>query len=138
MNIEQAKVFVKELIGACMVKLINYEVTETIHFNKKTIKKKHIIGYLGRYYEGFWKKGVLIVHVKKIQDMFDKVKMSRKSVCGKTKNFTVKVGVHRGSTLDPYLFSLVMGELTKKVHDEILWCMMFTDYVVLVDNNTNV
>lgn len=39
--------------------------------------------------------------VKLIKDMHDEVRTSLKCVCGKTENFTVKVGVHKGSKLSP-------------------------------------
>lgn len=56
-------------------------------------------------------KGVPVVYVKIAQDMYDKAKISVKSVCGETENFTVKVGVYQESALSPYLISLVMEEL---------------------------
>lgn len=60
-----------------------------------------------------------MVYLKLTQDMYDEAGMSAKSVCRETENFTVKVGVHRGLVLieSPYLFSLVMDELTKGVYE---------------------
>lgn len=44
-----------------------------------------------------------------------------------------------GMALSPYLFTSIMDVLTNCVQqDEVLWCMMFADNVVLVDENTNV
>ena len=40
--------------------------------------------------------------------------------------------LHQGSTLNPYLFALVMDELTRHMQDEVPWCMLFADDIVLV------
>ena len=37
--------------------------------------------------------------------------------------------------MSPYLFALVMDEVTKDIQDEIPWCILFTDDVVLVDES---
>jgi hypothetical protein len=43
--------------------------------------------------------------------------------------------MHQGSILSPYLFSLVMGEVTKDIHGSIPWCMLFIDDVILIDES---
>jgi hypothetical protein len=37
--------------------------------------------------------------------------------------------------LSPYLFALVMDEVTRDIQGGIPWCMLFTDDVVLVDES---
>lgn len=39
----------------------------------------------------------------------------------------------RITTLSPYLFALVMDELTKPTQVEVSWCTLFEDHIVLVD-----
>ena len=37
--------------------------------------------------------------------------------------------------MNPYLFALVMDEVTRYIQGEISWCMLFADDVVLVDES---
>ena len=52
-------------------------------------------------------KGVPEKYVTMVQDMY-KVKTLVRSSVGDTDEFTVKVGLHQGSALSPYLFDLIM------------------------------
>jgi len=55
-----------------------------------------------------------------VEDMYEGAYTSVKSVCGETEGFKVRVGVHQGSALIPYLFSVVMDEVTKKIQEEVM------------------
>ena len=54
---------------------------------------------------------------------------------GDTTDFPISIGLHQGSALNPYLFSLLMDEVTRDIQDDITWCMLFADDVVLVDES---
>ena len=54
---------------------------------------------------------------------------------GDTTDFPINIGLHQGSVLSPYLFALVMDEVTRDIQDDIPWCMLFADDVVLVDES---
>ena len=50
-----------------------------------------------------------------------------------TSDFSITIRLHHGSTLSLFLFVIVMDELTRAIQDEIPWCMLFADDIVLVD-----
>jgi Reverse transcriptase (RNA-dependent DNA polymerase) len=57
-------------------------------------------------------------------------------VCdGESDIFPIKIGLHQGSALSPYIFTLVMDEITNDIQRDIPWCMLFADYVVLIDES---
>ena len=41
--------------------------------------------------------------------------------------------LHQGSSLSPYLFVLAMDELTGHIQNDISWCMLFADDILLID-----
>ncbi|KAL9256755.1 Pyridoxal kinase-like protein [Drosera capensis] len=45
----------------------------------------------------------------------------------------LRIGLHQGSSLSPFLFAIVMGELSKNIQDNVSWCMLFADDIVLID-----
>jgi hypothetical protein len=67
--------------------------------------------------------------------MYDNVVTSVQTSDGDTIDFLINIGLHQGSTLSPYLFSLVMDEVTRDIQCGIPWCMRFADDVVLVDES---
>lgn len=81
------------------------------------------------------KKKVPSKYVTLIKDMYDNVVTSVRTCDGNTREFSIKIGLHQGSALSPYIFTLVMDEITKDIQGEIPWCMLFADDVVLIDES---
>ena len=52
---------------------------------------------------------------------------------GDTNVFPINIGLHQGSVLSPYLFALVIDEVTRDIQGDIPCCLIFADDVVLVD-----
>ena len=50
---------------------------------------------------------------------------------GTTESFKVKVGLHQGSALSPFLFAVIMNRLTDKVKRKPPWTMLFADDIVV-------
>jgi hypothetical protein len=70
-----------------------------------------------------------------IKDIYDNIVTSVQTSDGDTNDFPINIGLHQGSALSPYLFALVMDEVTGDIQGGIPWCMLFTDDVVLVDES---
>ncbi|KAJ7942760.1 Retrovirus-related Pol polyprotein LINE-1 [Quillaja saponaria] len=79
------------------------------------------------------KKKVPTKYVEVIKDMYEGVLTRVRTIDGMTGEFPITIGVHQGSSLSPYLFALVMDELTYNIQDRAPWCMLFADDIVLVD-----
>ena len=50
-----------------------------------------------------------------------------------TSKFPIPIGLHQGSSLSPYLFALVMDDLTKLIPKEVPWWILFANNIVFVD-----
>ena len=74
-------------------------------------------------------------YITLIKDMYDNVVTSVRTSDVDTDDFPIKIGLHQGSALNPYLFALVMDEVTRGIQGDIPWCMLFADDVVLVDDS---
>ena len=79
------------------------------------------------------KKKVSLKYVEAIKDMYDGVTTCVKACNGTSSYFPIMVGLHQSSALSPYLFALIMDELTKDIQDEVPWCMLFADDIMLID-----
>ena len=78
-------------------------------------------------------KGVSEKYVRIMKDMYAEATTQVRSTVGTTEKFKVKVGLHQGSALSPYVFDIVMDVITSEVREEVPWCAMFADDIVLVD-----
>jgi hypothetical protein len=67
--------------------------------------------------------------------MYDNVMTSVQTSVEDTNDFQINIGLHQGLALSPYLFALVMDEVTRDIQGGIPWCMLFADDVILVDES---
>jgi hypothetical protein len=67
--------------------------------------------------------------------MYDNVVTSVRTSDEDTNDFPINIALHQGSALSPYLFVLVMDEVTRDIQVGIPWCMLFANNVVLVDES---
>ena len=67
------------------------------------------------------KKMVPEKYVKLIKEMYRNVKTRVKTVAGITESFDVRVGLHQGSALSPFLFNVVFDVLTEGVRRGVPW-----------------
>ena len=78
------------------------------------------------------KKAVSLKYVNIIKDMYEGFVTNVRTCGGLTDEFSITIGVHQGSTLSPFLFTIVMDEITKSIYEDIPWCMLFVDDIVLI------
>ena len=74
-------------------------------------------------------------YIEIIKDMYEGAVTSVRTTCGKTEEFPITIDLHQGSALSPYLFVLIMDELTAHIQEEVPWCMLFVDDIVLVNES---
>lgn len=79
------------------------------------------------------KRGVRVPYIEAIKDMYEDVKTYVRMPVGLLSEFLNTIGLHQGSALSPYLFILVIDEITKHLQKTIPQCMLFADDIVLTD-----
>ncbi|GMP39842.1 hypothetical protein CsSME_00010528 [Camellia sinensis var. sinensis] len=82
------------------------------------------------------KEGVTKRYINVIRDMYEGVVTTIRSSTREMSEFSNSTRLHQGSTLSPYLFALVIHELTHDIQDDMPWCMLFADDIVIVDDET--
>ncbi|KAK3564213.1 hypothetical protein QTP86_011192 [Hemibagrus guttatus] len=81
------------------------------------------------------KSGVAEKYVRVVQDMYERSRTVVRCAVDQTEEFKVEVGLHQGSALSPFLFAIVMDQLSEEVRQESPWTMMFADDIVQVEEN---
>jgi Reverse transcriptase (RNA-dependent DNA polymerase) len=74
-------------------------------------------------------------YVTLIKDMYTNVVICIRECDGESDTFPIKIGLHQGSALSLYIFTLEMNEITKDIQIDIPWCMLFADDVMLIDES---
>ncbi|KAK3535063.1 hypothetical protein QTP70_003041, partial [Hemibagrus guttatus] len=77
------------------------------------------------------KSGVAEKYVRVVQDMYERSRTVVRCAVVQTEEFKVEVGLHQGSALSPFLFAIVMDQLSEEVRQESPWTMMFADDIVI-------
>ena len=77
------------------------------------------------------KSGIVEKYVQLVQDMYEESETVVRNAIETTESFKIKVGLHQGSTLSPFLFAILMDRLTDEVRQEPLWTMLFADDIVI-------
>ena len=75
--------------------------------------------------------GVAEKYVSVVKDMYEDCATAVRCAVGTTEDFKVRVGLHQGSALSPFLFAIVMDRLTDDIRQEAPWNMMFADDIVI-------
>ena len=55
--------------------------------------------------------GISSMYIEAIKDMYDNVSTNIQTPLGLTEPFPVKVGLHQGSALSPFIFAVIMDEM---------------------------
>ncbi|KAK3545944.1 hypothetical protein QTP70_016948, partial [Hemibagrus guttatus] len=77
------------------------------------------------------KSGVAEKYVRVVQDMYERSRTVVRCAVGQTEEFKVEVGLYQGLALSPFLFAMVMDQLSEEVRQESPWTMMFADDIVI-------
>ncbi|KAK3568622.1 hypothetical protein QTP86_010800 [Hemibagrus guttatus] len=107
----------------------NYRGVKLMSHTMKTWRKRRVPR------EELWycmrKSGVAEKYVRVVQDMYERSRTVVRCAVGQTEEFNVEVGLHQGSALSPFLFAIVMDQLSEEVRQESPWTMMFADDIVI-------
>ena len=77
------------------------------------------------------KSEIVEKYVQLVQDMYERSETVVKCAIGTTESFKVKVGLHQGSALFPFLFVVIMDRIPDEVKREPPWTMPFADDIVI-------
>ena len=79
------------------------------------------------------KSGIVEKYVRLVQDMYKGSETVVRCAVGTTESFKVKVELHQGSALSPFLFAVIMDRLADEVRREPPRKMLFVDDIVICE-----
>ena len=72
-------------------------------------------------------------YVRVVQDMYERSETVVRCAVGTAESFKLKIGLHQGSALIPFLFAVIMDRLTDEVRREPPWTILFADNNVICE-----
>ena len=76
-------------------------------------------------------QGVPEKYVRLVKDTYEDARTQVKPSIGLTGHITVRVGLHQGSSLSPYLFDMILDVMGRGIKEQPPWCMLFAYDIVL-------
>ena len=80
------------------------------------------------------KSKIVEKYVRFVQDIYEGSETVVRCAVGTTESFKVKVGLHQGSALSPFLFGVMMNWLTDEAKRESQRTMLFADDIVICED----
>ena len=80
---------------------------------------------------GVRKSGMAELYLRLVQDMYETSETVVRCAVGTTESLGVKILLHQGLSLSPFLFAVIMDRLTDEVRKEPPWTMLFADDIVI-------
>ena len=76
-------------------------------------------------------QGVPEKYVRLVKDTYEDARTQVNTSIELTGHITVRVGLHQGSSLSPYLFDMILDVMGRGIKEQPPWCMLFADDIVL-------
>ena len=70
------------------------------------------------------KSGMAEKYVQLVQNIYEESETLVRCAVENAESFKVKIGLHQGSALSPFLFAVIMDRLTDEVRREPSWTML--------------
>lgn len=83
------------------------------------------------------RRGVSLKYLYLTEDMYENVVINARICGGIIDDFPITIGLHQGSALSPFFFTLMIDEPTRHIQDDISLCILFVDDIVIVDEIRN-
>ncbi|KAK3565305.1 hypothetical protein QTP86_005483 [Hemibagrus guttatus] len=77
------------------------------------------------------KSGVAEKYVRLVQDMYERSRTVLRCAVGQTEEFKVEVGLHHGLEMSPFMFAMVVDQLSEELRQESPCTILFADDIVI-------